>query len=121
MMKRNSCDRGTHSSGLAVFGFLAAIAIGTLPLHAQRPAELASLTEEENWKGHAVIAAAPEGHVRPHAWIRDAYVGPAAAAAALRSGPGGFWPVDMQTAYKINAISGLPAIGSTLSGGGAGL
>jgi subtilase family serine protease len=59
--------------------------------------------------------------MRPHSWVRDQYIGPAAgAAAAATRSPGGFWPVDMQTAYGVNA-AGLPALPNGLGGGGAGI
>jgi len=104
--------------GLTVCGMVAAIGVSALQLEAQRPPDPRG---EEMWIGHAVVPTAGEGQVRPHVWIRDAYTGPAVAKSTVRSGPAGFWPIDMQTAYGIATISGLPALGGGLTGGGAGI
>jgi subtilase family serine protease len=98
---------------------IAAIGFGSLELKAQRPTEPKL---EDQWTGHAVFPTpALAGQVRPHVWIRDAVTGPAEAMAAMRSGPGGFWPIDMQNAYGVGKISGLPSVATGLTGGGAGI
>src|SRR5271155_5248985 len=48
-----------------------------------------------------------EGHARPHVWIRDNAASPKVT--APRSGPSGFWPVDMQSAYGISPNGGQGA------------
>jgi len=76
------------------------------------------------WMSHPVIDRSEfkEGHVRPHSWVRDSLASSAAAVQPqARSGPGGFWPIDMQTAYGINSISGLPTLAGGLTAGGAGI
>lgn len=101
--------------GASALGILLAFGFATADLKAQAQ-------NESYWSGAPVVSTPPAaGHVRPHAWIRQAYIGPASAAPAVRTGPGGFWPLDMQTAYGMAAITTLPSLGNKLTGGGAGI
>jgi subtilase family serine protease len=114
MTKSGWCSGIAIRRGLAALG-VAVCGVGALDLKAQSRVRV-----EELWSGHAVVPGpAREGQVRPHVWIRDAFVGPAAAKPAVRFGPDGFWPIDMQTAYGIAAIPKLPALARGLSAGGA--
>ncbi len=115
MTIRDWYNHGGIRRGLAAFGMFAIFGLSGFDLRAQS-------TAQGLWSGHPAVAGpAPNGQVRPHAWIRDAFIGPAAEKPASRSGPGGFWPIDMQTAYGINSISGLLSLGNGLSGGGQGI
>lgn len=76
----------------------------------------------ERWEGRRAVESANAGEVRPHSWIRGAYIGPEASRPVARSGgPNGFWPVDMQTAYGINAVPGVGFLPNGLAAGGAGV
>ncbi len=115
------CKSGVRF-GLGVIGVLALAGAGAAPLAAQGfpapfPAHIGP-----RWEGHRTVESASAGEVRPHSWIRGAYIGPEALRPVARSGgPNGFWPIDMQTAYGVNAISGLPGLSGGLTAGGAGV
>jgi subtilase family serine protease len=105
-----------------VIGVLALAGTGALELRAQGVPVPFPARQGEFWEGHRVVASANAGEVRPHSWIRGAYIGPAATRPEARSGgPNGFWPVDMQTAYGVTSVSGLPVLPSGLAAGGAGV
>src|SRR5580658_5278242 len=54
------------------------------------------------------VDRAEDGHARPHAWIKD---NASPQVTPSLSGPSGFWPIDMQTAY------GISSGGKTTNGG----
>lgn len=123
MIKNEPCNGGVILRGVAALGVVAVLSLGSLDLQAQG-------NSGDVWSGHAAVPGpAADGKVRPHVWIRDGFIGLASAKPATRSGPSGFWPIDMQTAYGINGISGLPKFSTvvngttvgTLTGGGAGI
>jgi subtilase family serine protease len=108
--------------GLVVAGVLILAGAGAADLRAQAVPFVWPGNGRGAWGGHRTVEWANAGEVRPHSWIRGIYISPAATRPAARSGgPNGFWPVDMQTAYGVNAVSGVPYLPNGLAAGGAGV
>ena len=108
--------------GLVVIALLTLAGAGALDLRAQAVPAPWPGRAGERWEGRRAVETANAGEVRPHSWIRGSYIGPEAVRPVARTGgPNGFWPVDMQTAYGINAVSGVPFLSNGLAAGGAGV
>lgn len=108
--------------GLVAISVLTLAGAGAVDLRAQGVPAPWPGRVGENWEGRRAVESANAGEVRPHSWIRGAYIGPEATRPVARSGgPNGFWPADMQTAYGINAVPGVPFLANGLAAGGAGV